>query len=350
MSDPAELQKLVNRAKYFIFVTQIHFCSMYAIVVWDWITSLKRERTHIWKARWTTVKGLYLFCRYWVLCIVPYLLWCFTVDHTFETCQRIFKSPIGIAMWNQAAVEAILLLRTYAFFNRNKYVLVGLLAMLAGVLTYQLDVIIQHMFLREVFPDVAFIEGDTGPCFPRSREGEAHILGFFVAPLAFDSIITIMTVGKAVYMRARHGASSHIIQVFLREGLFYYLLISIVNLINGIFYFQPEADMSAIMIPLTVMLGPILACRLILDIRERATDPVITASISAASSGSRRVVQLNKHRNNPGALSYDAGNIGVATEIELGDVDTKLGGSYRSYDLGSSNGIRVDIERGVEVR
>jgi hypothetical protein len=42
-----------------------------------------------------------------------------------------------------------------------------------------------------------------------------------------------MTVFKAFYVRRRNGGpSSRLIQTFLREGVFYYLLISIANLVR----------------------------------------------------------------------------------------------------------------------
>jgi len=84
-----------------------------------------------------------------------------------------------------------------------------------------------------------------------------------------------MTVWKAFTIRRRNGGpNSRLIQTFLREGVFYYILISIANLINGIFYLQPRQVISAINIPLSVMLGPVLACRLILDLRERGSETV----------------------------------------------------------------------------
>lgn len=55
---------------------------------------------------------------------------------------------------------------------------------------------------------------------------------FQIAPLGFDTIVTLMTVFKAFYVRRRNGGpSSRLIQTFLREGVFYYLLISIANLV-----------------------------------------------------------------------------------------------------------------------
>ena len=103
-------------------------CSIDTVVLWDWIISLPREwqyvnpfpPTHmcnsyddtlqIWKTSWTPVKVAYLFCRYvdsktsnavhaqhfnihryWVITVVPYLLYAFVNNHSLETCQRIYK-------------------------------------------------------------------------------------------------------------------------------------------------------------------------------------------------------------------------------------------------------------------
>lgn len=68
-----------------------------------------------------------------------------------------------------------------------------------------------------------------------------------MAPLAYDTIVTVITVGKAILIRRRRGGpSSMLIQTFIREGnfikeavptcadqfpgVFYYILISIANL------------------------------------------------------------------------------------------------------------------------
>ncbi|KAF8640368.1 hypothetical protein AX17_000039 [Amanita inopinata Kibby_2008] len=166
---------------------------------------------------------------------------------------------------------AVLLIRTYAFFNRNIYILWLLVSALSGVVAYQLYVDATQMLLLP-FVKPPF---ESGPCFPASKPHSAHLLGFFIAPLLFDTLVTFMTVLKALYIRRRNGGpNSRLIQTFLREGVFYYILISIANLINGVFYLQPRQVISAINIPLSVMMGPVLACRLILDLRERGSETV----------------------------------------------------------------------------
>lgn len=72
-----------------------------------------------------------------------------------------------------------------------------------------------------------------------------------IAPLLFDTLVTAMTVWKAFHIRIRNGgANSKLIQTFLREGkcltyarvvkpsdisfsgVFYYILISVANLVS----------------------------------------------------------------------------------------------------------------------
>lgn len=55
-------------------------------------------------------------------------------------------------MWNQVSAEVILLIRTYAFFNRNIYVLFFLVSALAGVVAYQLFVDVSEMLGTCVIP------------------------------------------------------------------------------------------------------------------------------------------------------------------------------------------------------
>ncbi|KAI0317395.1 hypothetical protein OF83DRAFT_1083633 [Amylostereum chailletii] len=363
------MPETIESLSYFVFITQVHFCSMYAVLVWDWITSIRKEYDFIWKSKWTPIKGLYLFCRYWLLIVMPYVLWCYTVNHSWETCLKVYKSPVALAMWNQVGAELVLLLRTYAFFGRNKMMLAAMLTALGGIIGYQLWVDTSRM------PPLPFLDqspNPKGPCLPMSRPGEAHLLGFFVAPLAFDSVVTALTVGKALLMHRRLGPSSPVIQVFLREGVFYYILIAGANLINGIFYFQRRAAMSAIMIPLSIMLSPLLACRLILDIRSRAANRDKHHSASAGSRTGRSQpfgIQFSNQRNHhhPNADPLETyGNIttGIATThdagIELRDVDdakdtkdnrsdSEVDAYYGAVKL-PINGIRIDVEKGFSER
>ncbi|KAH9486229.1 hypothetical protein JR316_0000293 [Psilocybe cubensis] len=327
-------------ADHFIYVTQVYFCD--AVVLWDWIISLTREYRFVWRTHWTPVKVAYLFCRYWVIIVVPYLLYCFVVDHSRETCERIYKIPVGLAMWNQVGSESVLLIRTYAFFSRNAVVLWFLVSALGGVVAYQLYVDTTQMLLLPFFKPPF----DSGPCFPMSKPHSAHLLGFFIAPLLFDTVVTMMTVWKAFTIRRRNGGpNSRLIQTFLREGVFYYILISIANLINGVFYLQPRQVISAINIPLSVMLGPVLACRLILDLRERGSETVShSEGTGIAAFTTKSMTQQGSPYTPPGHRTKSGSRYGrsrgIVSTISSNVVLTTLGSIHPDH-------MDIDIEQDV---
>ncbi|KIY73477.1 hypothetical protein CYLTODRAFT_485330 [Cylindrobasidium torrendii FP15055 ss-10] len=334
----------LDSARDFLKATQIVFCctsSVYAVVVWDWIISLGREYRYVWRTTWTPVKCAYLFCRYWVIIIGAYLIFCFVGNHSLETCQKIYRIPVALAMWNQVGSESVLLIRTYAFFNRSKFVLAFLVSLMVGMIAYQLYVDASRMLLLPFI-----LSPDRGPCLPMPVPGSADLIGFFIAPLLFDTIVTAMTVIKAVVVRRRNGGSnSRLIQTFIREGVFYYILISIANLINGIFYLQPRTEMSAINIPLSVMLAPVLACRLILDLRERGSETVTHSEGSGLVFSAKAPVNISPftppHRNQLGSA--------FSTTRAKKDDDTKMGtfGSVgRDVEMGSMGDsfVKMDMD------
>ncbi|KAF5368327.1 hypothetical protein D9758_002220 [Tetrapyrgos nigripes] len=355
-----------DSAAHFIYVTQVYFCAMYAVVIWDWLISLPREYRFVWKTHWTPVKMAYLFCRYWVIAVVPYLLYAFVGDHPTQTCERIFKVdrsfrlrihsqthpsssqiPVALAMWNQVGSESVLLIRTYAFFNRNVYVLAFLISCISGVIAYQLYVDTSQMLLLPFHKEPS----NLGPCFPMHKPHSAHILGFFIAPLLFDTLVTFMTIFKALYIRRLNGGpSSRLIQTFLR--VFYYILISIANLINGIFYLQPRQVISAINIPLSVMLAPVLSCRLILDLRERGSETVTYSDSTGPGVFTAKSVTQNSPFTSPYGRTkiggYGAYGSRYARAIDSNIVLSTLGSIPDPMDTSMEQDIEIeDIRKGL---
>ncbi|KAG8946300.1 hypothetical protein FRC04_011930 [Tulasnella sp. 424] len=360
--DPA-LAAFLKEAAYYIRASQIIFCAFYAVCLWDWLVSLKREYRLIWQSKWSVIKVLYLLCRYWVLFVIPYVLWCFTQDHSLETCMKIYKSPVALAMWNQLWAEGVLLVRTFAFLGNKKTILIPLLVLLAGVVSYQLYVDNTQMTL------LPFLDPSGGPCFPTVRYvGSPHIMLFFVFPLLYDTLVTGLTLWRALQLRRQSGGQgSPLLKTFVSEGLWYFVLISAANLCNAIFYWQPKQVMSALLIPLSVMFPDVLACRMILSLRERGMRHASGHNTSAYNSRTARTKVSNT--NQPSKISAGATAVapsgGVVTKMEFShelttfdrtrvvDSESVLGGDIKTipYELEegpadgrAQHGIRVDIE------
>ncbi|KAK7465432.1 hypothetical protein VKT23_005410 [Stygiomarasmius scandens] len=163
-----------------------------------------------------------------------------------------------------------------------------------------------------------------------------------------------MTVVKAFYIRRWNGGpSSPLIQTFLREGVFYYILISIANLINGIFYLQPRQEISAINIPLSVMLAPVLACRLILDLRERGSETVTFSEGTGPGAFTAKSVTQNSPFTPPHyrakSSAYGAYGSRYARAIDSNVVLSTLGSIPDHMDMSMEHDISEleDIRKGL---
>ncbi|KAI0688788.1 hypothetical protein BC835DRAFT_1258152, partial [Cytidiella melzeri] len=224
--------------------------------------ALPREYQFIWKAHWMPVKVAYLLCCYWVIAVILYLLWAFCTNHTVEECEKIYCILIALAMWNQVTSEVILVIRTYAIFNHNNYILTLLVVALAGVVDCQLYVDTSEMLL------LPFLQ-ETGPCLPMSKPHSVHLLGFFV------SAVLVMTVVKAITICHRSGGPrSQLIQTFLCKGVKGYVSSTASLIWNKLICHRQRQSISAICIPLSVMLFLVLACRLVVELRERGAQTV----------------------------------------------------------------------------
>ncbi|KIO23615.1 hypothetical protein M407DRAFT_26903 [Tulasnella calospora MUT 4182] len=245
----------VDRIRYHLLVSQIVFGAGYCMVIYDWFCCLNREFKYIWKAKFSSIKVIYLFCRYWPIATVPYILWAYTVPHTWETCEQIFRIPVAIATWNQLGAETVLLARTVAFFGNSRAIFYSLSACLVAATAYQNWVVFKPMLL------IPFVAGDSyGVCLPTSPGHE--IFGFFV---------TLLIIYRVFRLRREAGGQfsrSPLVQLFVSEGLWYFFVVSIANLVNGLMFAQNEKSLQATAVPFSNMLPPILACRLILNLRE----------------------------------------------------------------------------------
>jgi hypothetical protein len=142
-------------------------------------------------------------------------------------------------------VEAILAVRTYAFLGRQVWVGIMLSIMLLAETAFLLYVAIAAVY------QIPPIIGDRGPCTASDRPGKHVVSGFWLAPVVFDLICTVMTVfqvslfflfvdgilinmfQQALQLRVqRTGIQSNIVTIFVREGIFYFIAVATVNVLN----------------------------------------------------------------------------------------------------------------------
>ncbi|THV07924.1 hypothetical protein K435DRAFT_833229 [Dendrothele bispora CBS 962.96] len=316
----ATVTKLIATGLGLIHVLQVYTSSMMAIAVWDWLVCLRMEWQRIWKREWSLVKILYLWTRYYGLFAFALNLWLFNGNFTISQCRVLHYLIAATCMWVTLGSEAILAVRTYAFLGRSMVIGAVLGFMLVGETVFLLYVSIAGV--SQIAPAL----GTKGPCTASDKPGQHIVTGFWLAPVAFDLICTFLTVYKALAMERNQGVKSHIVKVFLREGLLYFL---------AAFMFQKNQNIQNINAFLALVLSQVLCCRMVLSLRNRS-EP---SSISTGSVGHSFATPgtTNRHGNATGTRS------GFSIPLSRFEND------YGAETFGGVQ-VKVDVEHDLELR
>ncbi|KAI0637526.1 hypothetical protein C8Q77DRAFT_1086493 [Trametes polyzona] len=335
-ADPVTTEAIAT-AFGLLHVLQVYTSSMMAVAVWDWLACLKVEYDVIWKSRWTPIKFLYLWTRYYGLITYSINLWLFNANFTADQCKTLHYIIAASCMWVTLGSEAILAMRTHAFLGRQLWTGILLSAMLVGETAFLLYVAIAGVH-QTVLPVVT-----RGPCTASDAPGKHVVSGFWLAPVAFDLFCTALTLWKVTTMHAR---GSHLVKIFVTEGLFYFILVAAVNVLNAIFMFQSNVNIQNINSFLALILSQVLCCRLVLNLRARGRAGAVHTSQGAGvpSSNTKATMPVFAH---PG------GARGGPTDTGFETVNIPLEHFNRpydevSYEHGDGVKVHVSVERDVE--
>ncbi|KAI0775143.1 hypothetical protein BD413DRAFT_533485 [Trametes elegans] len=317
-----------------LHVLQVYTSSMMAVCVWDWLTCLKVEWDVIWKARWSPVKCLYIWTRYYGMFAFSMMLWLFNSNFTPEQCKPLHYLTAAMCMWVTLGSESILAMRTYAFLGRQKWVGIMLACMLLGETGFLGYVAIAGVH-QTVLPVVT-----KGPCTASDYPGKHVVSGYWLAPVAFDLICTFMTLWKVTTLQTR---GSRLVKLFVREGIFYFLMVAGVNVLNAIFMFQQDANLQNINCFLALILSQVLCCRLVLNLRTQGRHPTLQTTDRSLDPNTRPTLPAFAH---PALTETETNTVNIALDRFGSDKEP-----HRWDDGSDEHGgvkVHVTVERDVE--
>lgn len=303
-------------------ILQVYTSSMVAVAVWDWLTCLSMEWRYIWKKNLTVIKGLYLWTRYYGLVCFALNLWLFNANFSKDQCATLHYLIAATCMWTTLGSEAILALRTYAFLGKQRILGIVLGTLLVGETGFLLYVAIAAVHQIDPFP----IGDMKGPCTASDKPGKHIVSGFWLAPVAFDLVCTFLTLWKAMHIQDVLK-TSRIIQIFIGEGLGYFLAVAGVNVLNAAFMFQKNPNLQNINCFLALVLSQVLCCRLVLNLMGARED---SGGYSSSHLGS-------------GARTHP--NSTAVTPIPLLNFRKPTGTEISHNDFHDGVKVQVDVER-----
>ncbi|KAI0790370.1 hypothetical protein C8Q75DRAFT_806301 [Abortiporus biennis] len=172
--------------------------------------------------------------------------------------------PVGIEVFwpkhDPILVGFLLIIRTYALYNRSKRILWLILS------TAFVVIVVGCWSIIQTGPKALPIPIDIG-CDPRISASAGHALAIaWSGMLGFDILIFFLTIYKAI--SARSNGRRTLLDILLRDGSIYFGCIAISNLSNIITFILGQSLIKGLTTILTNVISATLISRLMLNLRD----------------------------------------------------------------------------------
>ncbi|KLO16082.1 hypothetical protein SCHPADRAFT_227771 [Schizopora paradoxa] len=143
--------------------------------------------------------------------------------------------PGALSTFNQGLISIILVLRTYALYGQNRYVLLATSS--AGIVNVVISAWASSAMTGSLFsfqPLVSCVPILQVPQLDRLRYG-------WIATFAFDFLIFSLTFGRALKLMRTESNKRETVslaRLIVRDGSLYFLVMSIVNALNFVFFLK----------------------------------------------------------------------------------------------------------------
>ncbi|CAA7261228.1 unnamed protein product [Cyclocybe aegerita] len=254
--DPATLVRVAHNLRAGKCVQMAAF----TILIYDHVSTLPQEIERIWKHRFTGASLLFYLNRY--ITPLQYIIVITAFHHpkwVGKACDD-FVPFVGYVSGIMSSIcEVIMILRVYALYRRSNRVL----AFLAVLWLAQLIVSIKGVstgFAVHLPPGPAFVG-----CILTGTSKWFYAI--WIGPLVTDTAIFALTLWR---IRPYIGSSQKIpmIHIFLRDGIFYFLAIFLMNFVNALLFFLAPNDLKPIGAPFSAMMTTLMISRLVLNLRS----------------------------------------------------------------------------------
>ncbi|KAJ6629938.1 hypothetical protein B0H10DRAFT_1985886 [Mycena sp. CBHHK59/15] len=248
-------------------------CACATILVYDWACTLDQEILYVWPRPWSISTALFVLNRY-----LPFLDTFVSLSAKFsrispEDCLIRNKAVGWLSVAGIMLSEGILMLRTYAIWERRRSVLIAL------CIVASCSVLPTIVFVQLETVSLQYVPTDGVGC-QLAQAGTILIFGYLMIMIS-ETTIAVLTAIKA-YRDLRRSRVPWVIQLY-QDGMLFYvylLLVSVANVVVPIM--APPMFANWLATPQRV-LHSVLCTRVLLLIMRRRR---VAAPGSARSSTS----------------------------------------------------------------
>jgi len=251
-----------------------------ALLVFDYLLTFPQEVSLIWPSRWTLIKVLFLLTRYMPFVEAGMGAYEHFLRHpTAEICYLFFKTTSWLLLVGMILTEIMLTLRTWAVWNRDQRLSIGLpifflLCFVPAVKV--IDISIKSLSFMPLQSPVLL------GCLMIKGSSLVGVPWFLL--LVYEAGIFLLMLLKAMQFY-KIGGRSQMFNIVFGNGLLFYMYLFIITLINLIFSQTLPPLLKLTLVTITRMFHAILGCRVVLDIKAEASNSGLVAIGPSPASG-----------------------------------------------------------------
>lgn len=216
-------QDVLDSLFYHTLIMPCTLVGFYTLLWYDYFSTMEEELKCIWGRPMSTGKVLLIVNRYLPFCDATMMMSLVFQVHTGRECHLLAGVVTWLIFIGSAASEMILMLRTLAIWQRNRWVL-----RLFCLLVFGMWPICIWLVYKETSKNIYDTEGGIGRCISHEDTHELYIP--YALLMVSETIIVVLTTVKAwQHLPKSHSAWVH--QLY-RDGLLFYFYVLCISTLN----------------------------------------------------------------------------------------------------------------------
>ncbi|KAH7918893.1 hypothetical protein BV22DRAFT_1134257 [Leucogyrophana mollusca] len=231
------------------------------LLTYEYLITLGAEVHWVWGRKWWEFSRLAFTCtRYMTFVGAGMTVYAAIGSRTARECTPFGMASNAIHIISIISAEGLLILRTYAFWQRSKIMLISVIIFGAGCLA---SAITMAMFIKIPALPESLVDTNTGACvFQTYRASSLQYVWLVVFELGL--------LGLTIFKRFRHYhySTSPLITVLYRDGVYYMVTIIITSFLNMMVTLFAPPSYNEILDTMQLVLHSVLASRILFNLRE----------------------------------------------------------------------------------